>query len=753
MSKRDADSVSSGSLRARAVWSTYATRPLLWLWGLALACGTWTAWAQLEQLQTAAVPAFSTATPEAAQEFHRLHLRVAKGPPALGPRYLVGIPNYPNRSGGKPLLPAQAEMLEVYADPETLPELWEPGRFPKVRGLSILHSVNDDQLTRLLELYQPEQLHLNQTFQLTERSWVTLGRTRIKYLDIGWTHSFDEAEALTWPRDLIGLTLNQQPTVRRLQELRTLPALQRITLRCSPWNNSLQLPEEIVAELDQFPQRLTLFLDTAQGTGGAWAVAAARQFRHVAVRPVFAPRRRTFSAIQGLALAMLSLAVGLLHLSGQGLQVSTNLMPGALQPHRIATALFWVLGMIAPTLLMWHAETCPLSALAVCAVGVLVYTLWGSILQREPLLGATGFTHPIMAAVPIMFLPMVGLFFTVGNTLLPTVIGETDWFLRGERPWLAGGICLLGIVCGTRLICRQSTLARSAAEAGLNSVPLSMFDMGGWNQALAPIAGQRLEKQIRWNVFMRIRERRLNALLTQAPVRTQAERVQLWLKGSPLHPYEITLLTLMILVLQTLAYSTLTTFSKATTLEQLTLLIPASQGFGMLLLYPVLMFGTRRKYMAQELLFPVDRQTWRNDWFLVQAWMLVPAVASAVVLPVLALVLRWVLAPQSAAGGGYLPAGLVPGLVSCGVVGLCLAWIISLWLGTYTGFRLILAAALLCTLSSAGVWLLVLVIDLRKETDPSPITLTLLGSIVVTLLGLMVWLMLRRWQTWEVGRA
>ncbi len=753
MLKREVPVVSSGLVRARAVWSTYWTRPLFWLWLLALGFGCYEARSQLHQLWSPPEPLTAKPNPSAVQDFHRLHLGVVPGPPSLGNRFLIGIPNHQNLSGGKPLLPAHAEMLEVFTDPDTIPELWEPDRFPKVRGLWLNHAVNDAQLTRLLDLYQPEQLTLNQAHHLTESGWNALGRSRLRFLDIGSLRVFDEAPALAWPQELVGLTLHQQPTVRRLQELRALPALRRLTLRCAPWLDSSQLPAEIVAELDQLPLRPTLYLDTPQGSDGAWAVSAAKQMQRIAVRPVFVPRRRVYGALLGLALTMLTLAVSLLHLSGQGLQVSTELMPGAVRPHQLATGSVWLVGMVAPFCLMWHVETCPLSALAVCAAAVMIYSFWGRILRSDPMLGATGFSHPMMAAVPIMFLPLLGILLTVGQSILPTVLGETDWFLRGARPWLAGVFCLLGIVCGTRLIGRISTLVRVAASAGLSGIPLSMFDLSGWNRTLAPLTGNRLEKQIRWNVFMRIRERRLNALLEQPPARTQAERVQLWLKGSPLHPYEITLLTLLILVLQTMGYATITTFGKASTLEQLTLLIPASQGFGMLLLYPVIMFGTRRKYMAQELLFPVDRQTWRNDWFLVQAWMLVPAVASAVVLPVLALVLRWVVAPQSAAGGGYLPGGLVPGLVSCGVVGLCLAWIISLWLGTYTGFRLILAAGLISILSSVGVWLLVLVMNLRNETDPSPLTLTLFGSIVVTLLGLMVWLMLRRWQTWEVGRA
>lgn len=754
--------------RLSAVWLSYWTRPLMWIATLVYLVAVTAVlfvlhdprppFEQWEALVTDQQQRIEFSSQRSQWDIQR-RLHVTPHFPTPSPRMRFGPPGLPpSKHRGKEVQPADARTIEIYSESDIPADFWEPGRYPKVEMVACYgQQTTPETLTKLLRTYRLKALTVNLSKDWTAKEFETLAQAdSLEYLSIDFSRVLIDPAPLSWPKNLRYLQafLYNAVPLARFQEWRQLPRLDVLSLRVAPEAMDKFLAPEIVAELDQFPRRPTLYLDTPQGTNGEPAVAAQPHFQRLAVRPAAVPMARLTLVFYGFVLLLIPTALALYHLSIQSMLPLMLLAPGAAAPHQnFAGRLFLLGGTVSAGLAMAYGSHWT-AALAIGVSGLLWYRAQSSLLQGGKGLDAVGFAHPIIAAFPLMFL---GVFFVVGMLLTssyPAMIGEIDWFLRGQRPWLALGITGLGIFAGRSLLKKVVLTQRGAHEAGYSQVPMSVLDLAGWGNALAQHAGTKLENQLRWNPMMQRRERRIENALSNGPALTRWQRISIWMCGLHAHPADMTTVVVVIGLFFFAVYPVFRLLGEEVPIDRVSLLIPAMQTIVMFLMFPTGALWARRKWMAHELLFPLSRHEWKRDWYAMQACLLLPVPVLVGLLMLADTVLGGILQPTRVQIA-MASAALLAAMVTAWAVGLIIATVRISWLTVVFGFvaaMLAMAAAMATAASIAGG----VIPDATKQLDAvieSPTThLIAAGLLTLVIAALVLWAR-RRWDNWEVGRV
>lgn len=748
--------------RLSAVWLSYWTRPLVWIMTLVyiVAVSVVLYWLHdprpsfeyLESIATTDQSRMELSVQRSQWDVQR-RMHVTPRYPEASPRLRFGPAGFPPpKHRGKVVQPEDAKTIEIYSENSIPADFWEPGRYPQVEVvLCYGNDMSSDTLTRLIQTYRLKVLVVNLSKDWTAATFETLAQAdSLEYLSIDFSKTLMDPAALSWPKNLRQLQVhlyNHIPLVR-FQEWRQLPRLDVLSLRVSPEAMDKFLAPEIVAELEQFPRRPTLYLDTPQGTFGEPAVAAQSHFRRLAVRPCAIPKARITSAYYGFLLLLIPTALALYHLSIQSMQPWMLLAPGATAPHQNFAARLFVLGSVVSAGIAFAYGSHWTAALAIGVTGVLWYQCQASLLQRGKGFNQVGFAHPFLAAFPLMFL---GVFFIIGLIMVssfPAVVGEIDWFLRGQRPWLGLGVFAVGIFAGRNLLKQVVIVQRAAQEAGYGQVPMSATDLAGWTRTIEQLTGSKYERQLQWNPVMRRRELRIETVLNRGPALTRRQRISLWMCGLHAHPADISL-AVVIMGLVQFAFFYIGRFEFDAQLNRITLLIPAMQILVMFLMFPIGALWARRRWMAHELLFPISRREWMRDWFVMQACLMWPIFVVLGLLAVFDTLLGGILRPTAfelACGAAVLTVGLVTAwALSLIVATFRTSWITVVWVGVVMLFSATTAMAVAGSLFPG-----IPVAFEHFVTHPAAPYITT-GGVVLLLAALVAWAC-HRWNAWEVGR-
>ncbi len=753
--------------RLSAVWLTYRTRPLAWLMLLIYLVAGGAAVYQLHDPRPPFEIWEAGAINQKDKSDFRLQridwgrqrrLAVTPRVPNPEPKLRFATPDVQKafNQGKKPVPPEKARTIEIYSEEDIPADFWEPGRYPRVETVIVWGSpLTGATLRKLIQTHPLKALSIRIAHTTTADDLRSLADAdHLELLQLDAIRVMLEPGALSWPKNLrtLSVTAYAPLPIERIQEWRALPRLESLILNVPSTEQASLLAPEIVAELEQFPQRPTLYLDVPEGSDGQWAVAAQSHFRRLAVRPGHVLKSRTAAACYAFGLVLIPLGFSVLQLTGQGLQPWSQFAPGAAQPHQWLAALLWAsAGTISTGFASYHGVAWP-TALAIPMSGVLSYTACGWLLRHDRSVGLVGLVHPVMAYAPLYFLSFV---FVGGLGLFgfyPTWGGELDWFLRGRYPALAFAIILIGIWTGRRLLFTLFSVRRIAEEAGTATAPLSMFDFVGWARITQPFAAKQLKGQANWNPLQRNREWRIEATLNAGPALTRAQRVSVWLCGLPMHPFDYSSFFVAILIGQSVVFFGVRQFSFEFELPRPALTGAFIQILMMFLFVPMGLIWSRRRWMAHEMLFPISRRDWMLDGFVAQMWLYTPI---PFVLATLALT-------DAILGGVVSPA---PMEVATSLVGLVYAiiasWAVSLLVVTWSPQRLMWTIAALVGLPFVCVPLFLLIGWLVGNENTTafdafltaPATITVAVIVALTaLMGLIAWAR-RSWQTLEVGRV
>ncbi|MFO0930011.1 MAG: hypothetical protein U0736_23800 [Gemmataceae bacterium] len=667
------------------------------------------------------------------------------------PRAVLGPPQLkPSHPNARQPRPDEVRTLEVWLGDAEAALLWQAGRFPKVEAIVLNgEPVTDRQLAELVRLYRPRALYLMRADKLTAAGFDALATaTTVEYLSVPGNLILTRAAELRWPANLRWLSVAgyERFPLARYEEWRQLPHLTSLLLQMSRDGGPDGFPADVVACLDAFPGAPTVYLHDYAGDDGPWAIAAQPQFRRVAIRPARAPKRRLDVAFWAFFLALLPTALAAVQLSGQGVLPWAVLTPGYPRPHMAVAACIWLTGAAVSVGLMMWLGVALLAAVAVSGCGPLYFAAWERLFRREST-GQAGYAPGGLALLPILLLMPMLFVIQFGLQMVPPVAGALDWFLAGQRPWLAAAWVVANVVVAGRLLRRLGTIVRPAAAAGLYDVPLGLFDVAGWTRVMAPWQGRRLEQQARWNPIWLARDRRLDRRLDAGPATTRRQRVTLWIAGLPMQPLDLVWLVLVVSVVQMAAFGGMAWYNTDVTFLPHVLWMPVVQGGGMFLVFPLFQLSGRRKQLPHELLWPVSRRDWMLDWFVAQARLLAPG---ATLLLAGGGALWW------SVGAPTLTPAAVAGLAGSGVAALVLIWAGGLLLGTFAS---ITAAVILLSLFVGGLsgsLMSITALTPAVVGDRPPVEATTVVALIALGMGVVSAVvtatMLYRWRTWEVGR-
>ncbi len=752
-------------MRMRAVWLSYCTRPLAWvallvslatvaIVGVMIVSDARPPFEHWETLQTSD-RARNELLVERMQWDSRHRWSVTPPIPASNPRMYFASPELRTIwSRNRPVEPQAVRTVEIWSEKDIPDDFWEPGRYPRVETvIAYVEPLSTETLRKLLQTYRLKAISLQRTEKWSaEELRLLASADHLEFLSLGHVRALTEPAALPWPKHLRHLSLSIYGAIplARVQEWRALARLMSLDLSVAAAQQSTLLTPEFVTELDGFPQRPTLYLDVLQGSDGAWAVEAQSHFQRLAVRPRFIPKVRFTGAYLAFVLLLIPTAFGLYQLSTQSLLPLMLLAPGAVAPHQNWAARLWTVGGVISAGFALYSGLHWSAALAVSVSGVLWYQGQSWILQRGRSVEQVGFAHPIIAALPLMFIGMFGVVGTAMVSYFPALAGEIDWFLRGQRPVWAMLVFVGGVVSGRNLLWRAATIHRAAQEAGLGQVPMSSLDIGGWNRACAPLTGNKLDKMIRWNPVMRNREQRIEAALSRGPALTRRQRISVWMCGLHAHPVDIMTVIVIIGLMQFAIFRYLGQFGMEAKVERVTLIVPALQVLLMFLMYPIALLAVRRRWMAQELLFPLTRQDWKRDWYAVQACLLLPVPVAVMLLVILDALLGGIVRPTTTEVL-WGAAGILGAMIAAWATSLIVAteyrsptWATLVW-------GLVLTAIAVAAIVTINYFVPGLP-DVIERFAESPAAPYAVSSVVVAMVaGLVVWAR-RRWDAWEVGR-
>lgn len=748
--------------RSKAVWLSYWTRPLVWIVTLVYlaAVGVVLYWLHdprppfefLESHATSDQSRMELSMQRSQWDMQR-RLHVTPSYPEASPRLHFGPEGMPpSKHRGKMVQPADAKTIEIYSENSIPADFWEPGHYPQVEVVYCYgQDLSAETLTRLTRTYRLKALSVNLSKNWTAETFETLAHAdSLEYLSIDFSKTLIDPAPLAWPRNLrqLQIQIYRPIPLVRFQEWRQLPRLDVLSLRVSPEAMDKFLAPEIVAELEQFPRRPTLYLDTPQGTYGEVAVAAQPHFRRLAVRPCAIPKARITSAYYGFLLLLIPTALGLYQVSIQSMQPLMLLAPGTAAPHQNFAARLFVLGGVVSAGVAFANGSHWTAALAVGVTGLLWYQCQAWLLHRGKGFNQVGFANPANAMFPLLFM---GVFFIIGmllTSLFPAVVGEIDWFLRGQRPWCALGVFALGICAGRKLLQDAVIVQRMAQEAGFEQLPLSATDLAGWTRRIEQLAGSKFERQVKWNPVMRRREQRMENVLNRGPALTRRQRMALWMCGLHAHPADISVVVVIVGLVQ-FAFFYLGRFEFDAQLNRITFLMPAFQVLAMFLMFPIGALWARRRWMAHELLFPLSRREWTWDWFVMQACLLWPVIV----------VLGLVAVFDTLLGGILRPTGFELAVSSAVLLtGMVAAWALSLIVPTFRtswlsiiGVVIIMLFAATTAMAVAGSLFPGIPVAFEHfVTHPAAPYITA-GGVILLLAALVAWAS-RRWNAWEVGR-
>lgn len=652
------------------------------------------------------------------------------------------------------VVPEHARTIAIYDEAHIPAAFWDPSQYPHVETVITYGApLSSETLRKLVTTYRLKALYLNRCDTMTADDMETLARVdSLQVLSLDGFPALTESTSLKWPRNLHQLAISTQAAlpVTRFQEWRALPQLRSLIVTLpADQQSSLTVPD-IVAELDAFPQRPTLYLDVAEGSTGEWAAAAQPDFHRIAVRPKFVSKSRWTGALYACFALMLPMGFGAVQLAGQSLQPLVALGPKAGAPHCTGTAIVWVLGGLVTFAMALSFQVSPLSALALGSSGPLVYFFLGRMMCSDAGMGKVMWVNPFIAFFPLIFIPATIMLLNFLFGQFPPIAGEMDWFLRGEYPWLALGLITASLTCVAPLMGQLSHIRRSAEESGFSDVPLSAIDQTGWQRATTQFAMKRLDRQVRWNPIMRGREQRIEHVLNRGPALTRSQRIAVWMCGLILHPLDFTILFILLLLFQTAILLGLRAWRPDIELSGSILYGVSMQVIMAYLIIPIGVLSSRRRWMEHELLFPLSRRDWIRDWFTVQAWMLAPLI----------LVLGLMVTVNTLLGVMVWPPWWQLALVLAGLAYLMTAaWIGSLRVATWTSWHLtVFTISAVCGLFTfAGVcmtlaWITGDNTSTAEAVLESPWAATV--AVVLAIVGLIVLIRstYRRWQTWEVGR-
>jgi hypothetical protein len=292
-------------------------------------------------------------------------------------------------------------------------------------------------------------------------------------------------------------------------------------------------------------------------------------------------------------------------------------------------------------------------------------------------------------------------------------------------------------------------LQRAAHEAGLGQVPMSVLDLGGWNRAVAPLAGRKFDSTLRWNPVMRSRERRIEAALNQGPALTRWQRVRIWMCGVHAHPMDMTAVIAFVALVQFVTFQFIRRPDEVNRPERMMLLMPAFQVVMIFLMMPLVSLWIRRRWMPQELLFPLSRREWRRDWYGVQAYMLVPIPVVLVLIAITDWLMGSVIRPtsQELAWGTF---GFACVLIATWAFSLIAVTLRISWIAISIGLVIALFSTTATLAALGSAFPSIPAAFEAAVTHPAAPTVVI-GVIVTGLVALVLWAR-HRWNRWEVGR-
>ena len=748
--------------RLRAVMLAYRTRPLTWV---ALVVYLLAIAGVVHNLHDPRPPfeaMLEGATPEArlSVEAERVtwesqrRLSVAPRERTPSPRLYFAPPQVAQSfNRDKKILPKDVRTVSIL-DQEYIPDdFWQPGRYPRVEAvINFGPPLQPEIIQKLLETYPLKSLILHRNDVMTIDDFRQLAQAEsLEELSLADAKVLSDPAEMEWPRSLRSLTLSvyHPLPLARLQEWRQLPQLKSLILDIPADLRSKVLTSEIIAELDQFPQRPTLFLGDTREADGESALAMQPLFQKLAVRPRRVPKVRLTAAMYAYLLLLIPTAFGIYQLATQSLQPLMILAPGTRRPHQAFAAACWIAGSLVAVLLLMICGVQWSAALALAASGVLSYIVLQGLMQHSRGIEQVGFAHPVIVVLPLM---LIGIVFGLGAALLhfyPPIGGEIDWFLRGRYPFAAVSVALAGPVAAAILLRKIVRIQRAAQEVGVGQVPMSALDWGGWNTAAAPIVARKFDTALRVNPVMRARERRIEAALNQGPALTRSQRVRVWMCGVHAHPLDMTFMVTLIGLLQFVVFQGLRNNAGEFRLERTALITPAIQILMMFLMLPLMSLWIRRRWMPQESLYPLSRSDWRRDWYAVQAYMLVPI---PVMLTVLAMLDWWL-------GGVINPSRLEMFWGGLAIVAAIIAtWALSLIVVTLRTSSLLIMGTVVVAIFLTVITLGMLsrawpgLDDAAEAAFKSPSAPLVAVILVAALLAALFFWARQRWSRWEVGR-
>ncbi len=749
--------------RLAAVWLTYRTRPLAWVTLLAYIAAVVGITVALRESR----PPFETWIEMAGKQDtsqlraqrsswdmqHRLSATPKSHMPS--PQMQFASPELQRAFyQQKPVLPKDARTIVIYSEADIPEEFWDRTKYPRVETVIMFgEPLSSAALEKLITTHRLKALTLNRCEKITAADLQTLSTSEsLQFLSLDYCPALTKPDAIPWPRHLRQLTISTflRLPVERYREWRTLEQLNALVLNLAANDQPTLYEPEIVAELDHFPRRPTLFLDILEGSAGEWAVAAQPHFHRLPVRPKSVPKSRIMAALYALFALILPMGFGTVQLAGQGLQTLVALAPGAVRPHRTFAAAVWIFGGVMTAGLAGVHGVEELAAVALGASGAIIYALLGQFIRQGPGMGEVSWVNPFMAFFPIIFIPATSIFVMLLFNVFPPVAGEVDWFLRGQYPWLAGAAIVGGVLCGWRLLLQMSSIRRVAEEAGLTQVPLSALDVAGWNRAAIPLATRNLDRKVRTNPILRRREQRIETVLNRGPALTRRQRIAVWMCGLPLHPLDFTRVFAVVALVQLGVFFLVGKFGFEVPINRSIVCAVSVQVIAMFLFIPFGVLYSRRRWMEHELLFPLSRQDWIGDWFGAQLWMFAP----------MFLVLAMIVAIDTALGGVVRPTWQEASIASAVLIYLVVAaWALSLRVATWTGWQsMLFAIAMVGGIFGLAFFFLMLAWMFGDDTAAADAMLkspwTAVSGIVIAIVALAVLIFstYRRWQTWEVGR-
>lgn len=513
-------------------------------------------------------------------------------------------------------------------DPLLLKSILEERQYPRLKSLRLMVPISAEELRLVARLpgLQSLTLLMSQGMSAGELSVLSEAES-LTYLKVIEATGYDLApDEIHWPPHVQQLCL-QGPRglpLRRFKELQTLPELRTLSVRLDPLHPTSELPEDVIATLQQFPSLQRLYLREMGHLYPDLVSRAQNTLPGIAVRPADYDRQRLLHAQVIMVLFGCWLSLILIQLSVQFVGPQSLLLPNYPRAHLSVAGGVFVLAVLLNVALVLYHGISGVSGLGLFGFAA-TFTWLMTRLYRSSEGAVPGFTQPFLAFPVLMFLALTGLLLIYFNP------SDIDWWLRGHLPWWSVVLSAVGVYALADMARWMIELPRLVEAANRSGVPLGSLDIKGWQTWQLRSLKSPTARAAHWQEFVTGVNQRLELTLKVMP--GVARRRRLWIACEQA---TMTRMMLMTVVPISVFTGVFVLWKEDAWNDPLfgARLCGGALGYVtmMSVIFPLMLLFQRHQTMAIEVLRPVSRQDWIRDWFYISGRRLLPAIISSVVL-------------------------------------------------------------------------------------------------------------------------